>query len=386
MPSSSQSPKSKQINADLSAEELHPSWLKRKIIHIDMDCFFAAVEVLDNPKLRGKAVIVGGRSNRGVVCAASYEARKYGVKSAMPLFQAQKLCPKGEFLPVRMSRYQSISKDIQQIFRDITELIQPISLDEAFLDVTQSNSQHSYAMDIAREIKERIANEVGLVASAGVAPNKFLAKIASDYDKPDGFFVIRPHEITEFMKKLPIRRIWGVGKVMEQKLLDLGIHTSADFQKFPEDFLLNKFGKFGPELIKLSQGIDESSVKPYREPKSIGNENTFAHNLYDLGEIKEIIKKLCSKVSLRLKKKDYYCRGIQLKVKYADFDVITRSAMLEEPCDTEEIITQSALALISKTELGTRPARLVGVSLSHLQHCNEEPTLFHLLENPELSE
>ena len=358
------------------------SEVQRKIIHIDMDCFYAAVEVLDAPSLYGKPVIVGGTSKRGVVCAASYEARKYGVRSAMPLFQAHKLCPQGVYLPVRMARYQELSRSIQSIFYRYTDLVQPISLDEAFLDVSQNKKEMVYAMDIAREIRESIRNETGLTASAGVAPNKFLAKIASDCDKPDGLFVIRPHEVKEFMKTLPIGKIWGVGKVMEKKLLDLGVHYASELMKIPEDFLLSKFGKFGPHLLRLAQGVDMSAVTPSREPKSIGNETTFAENKLDSAYLRSELSRLVTKVALRLKRKGYVCRGVQVKVKYDTFDVHTRSSLLSDLSNEEADILSAAETLLERTEAGSRPIRLVGIAVSHLeQSLSEEPSLFELLEN-----
>lgn len=348
----------------------------RKIIHVDMDCFYAAVEVLDNPGLKGKPVIVGGPEGRGVVCAASYEARKYGVHSAMPISRAKSLCQSGVFLPVRMSRYVEISRKIKEIFFRATDLVQSISLDEAFLDVTVNKTSHEYATELAKEIKKNIRTELGMIASAGVAPNKFLAKIASEYKKPDGFFVIKPHEVQGFMKELPVSKIWGVGKVMTKKLSDLGIQTCADLEEIPSKLLEAKFGKFGRHLLKLAQGIDDSPVVPFREPKSVGQETTLRENITQMEVIEQVLRDLSSKVSRRLYKKEIQCGGVQLKVKYDDFKVSTRSLMLDDTTQEEVQIFNAAKSLLKRTKAGEQPIRLLGVSVNHLSVAEKAENLF----------
>jgi DNA polymerase IV len=339
----------------------------KKIIHIDMDCFFAAVEILDNPKLKGKPVIVGGVSDRGVVCAASYEARDYGVKSAMPLFQARKLCKNGIYLPVRMNRYKEISKTIHSIFMRYTDLVQPISMDEAFLDVTQNKKNIPYATTIAKEIKKRIKEECGLIASAGVAPNKFLAKIASDMDKPDGFYVIKPKDIEGFMKNLPIKKIWGVGRVTAQKLYDLGIHKASDIHRFPTEYFEEKFGKMGSHLIRLAKGEDKSQVVPYREAKSIGSERTLSENIKEKNELKDFLKGLTKNVVQRIQFKNKCAKGVQIKIKFENFKLITRSELLDDYTDQEEPIYQKAIDLFDKVDFDELGVRLVGISVYQIK-------------------
>ena len=345
-----------------------------------MDCFFAAVEILDNQNLKGNPVIVGGTSDRGVVCAASYEARAYGVKSAMPLFKARKLCKNGIFLPVRMARYKEISQKIQEIFRRYTDLVQPISMDEAFLDVTVNKKNTPYATTIAKEIKETIKTECGLIASAGVAPNKFLAKIASDIDKPDGLYVIKPSAIDIFMKDLPIKKIWGVGEVMAKKLNNLGIHKASDINRFPKIFFEENFGKFGQHLIQLSKGIDNSVVSPYRKVKSIGHETTFKKNITDRLVLQDSIKNLSKKVSQRLLAKNRMARGVQVKIKLNDFKLITRSELMAESSDDSIVISEKASYLLDKIEFNDASIRLIGVSVYQIEENDEERNLSYFFK------
>jgi len=352
----------------------------RKIIHIDMDCFYAAVEVLDHPEWKGKPLIVGGREKRGVVSAASYEARAYGVKSAMPISRALTLCKTAINVPVRMARYKQVSKKIQEIFYRYTDLVQPVSLDEAFLDVTENKKGNPYATQIAKEIKLAIKDELGLTASAGVAPNRFLAKIASALDKPDGLTVIKPHQIEDFMTKLPIEKIWGVGKVMSKTLKDLGIHVASDVQKYPLAFLEKKFGKMGAHLLELSLGIDESAVRPHREAKSIGREKTFLEDVYQLEELKIELRHLCEKVSDDLIRKSILAGGVNLKIKYADFKQITRSQLLEEPCNDRAILNFTANALLAKIKLESIGVRLIGMSTYKLTSHLDKMTIFDWMD------
>ena len=354
--------------------------MTRKIIHIDMDCFFAAVEILDNPKLKGLPVIVGGTTDRGVVCAASYEARAYGVKSAMPLFKARKLCQNGVYLPVRMSRYKEISMCIHEIFHRYTNLVQPISMDEAFLDVTENKKNIPYATSIAKEIKMEIKKECNLIASAGVAPNKFLAKIASDMDKPDGLYVIKPKQVQNFMKDLPISKIWGVGRVTAKKLHDLGIHKAADIERFPNNYFEEKFGKMGLHLLKLCKGEDNSAVTPSREAKSIGNETTLRENISNPKDALVIIKRLAEKVSSRLQHKNKCAKGVQLKLKLENFKLLTRSELLVEHVDDKKNIIEKASKLFNKCELGELSIRLIGVSVYQIKDNEIEKDLSFYLQ------
>lgn len=341
-----------------------------------MDCFYAAVEVLDHPELKGKPVIVGGREKRGVVSAANYEARAYGVKSAMPISTALKLCKKAINVPVRMSRYKEISIKIHEVFLRFTDKIQPISLDEAFLDVTENKKKTAYATPIAKEIKAAILDELGLIASAGVAPNRFLAKIASDYDKPNGLYVIKPHQVNEFMQQLSVKRIWGVGKVMGKALDDLGIHYASDVQKYPLSFLEKKFGKMGPHLLELSQGIDHSEVKPHGKQKTIGKETTFTEDVFDRDLLCREIDRLSLRVMDRLRVKGYVAGGVTLKIKYADFKLVTRSKLLENKMVSELDLSALAKDLLDGLDLIEKGIRLIGISAYKISPLSETSSIF----------
>lgn len=357
----------------------HPSLCKRKIVHVDMDCFYASVEAKDNPELRGKPVIVGGLSNRSVVCAASYEARKYGVKSAMATAVAKRLCPKGIFLPVRMERYKKESLRIRDIFYRYTDLVQPISLDEAYLDVTRNKKGIEIATRVAAEIKTEIRSETGLTASAGVAPNKLLAKIASDMDKPDGLYVIKPGQVEDFMRELPVRKIWGVGRVTAEKLKRLGIETASELGKADEGMLLEKLGRRGLELRELGRGIDESEVKVPGEPKSIGRETTFEQDLRSLDEVFVRLRAVAEECSRRLRKKDYRGKTITLKIKYSDFSTVTRAESLNVAVNDSETLYLTARSLAENHADVKKGIRLLGISLSHLED-SEMPELFDFFE------
>src|SRR6516164_4636738 len=265
----------------------------RKIVHIDMDAFYASVEQRDNPGLLGKPVIVAWRGNRSVVCAASYEARKFGVRSAMPAIQAERLCPNAVFLPPDFPRYRAVSRQVREILRRHTDLIEPLSLDEAYLDVTENKTGLPTATQVARTIREQIRAELCLTASAGVAPNKFLAKIASDWKKPDGLFVIQPAELDSFLLPLSVGRVPGVGRVTEEKLKKLGVHTIADLRSLNLPTLESRFGRYGVRLYELARGIDESQVVPDRPTRSISSEDTFERDL-PLSETEPMIRKLAA--------------------------------------------------------------------------------------------
>jgi len=353
----------------------------RQIIHLDMDAFYPAVEVLDNPELRGKPVIVGGSRNRGVVSSASYEARKFGVHSAQPMATAMRLCPHGIYLPVRMSRYQEVSDQIFEIFRRFTPLVEGVSIDEAFLDVTGSVRLFGKPEDIARKIKETVFKETGLTVSAGVAPSKFVAKIASDMDKPNGLTVVHPDRVRDFLDPLPIRKMWGVGKVTQEALERLGIHTFRDLSQMPVEELEKQFGKHGMKMHLLSMGIDEREVVPEHDAKSIGHEDTFEKDIIDLGLAKKELLSLAHRVAHRLRQDKVTGETVTLKVKYSDFTLITRSTTLSEATDDASVVYSTACALLEKTAVGKRPVRLLGISISNLSSDSESQLSLFLGDN-----
>jgi DNA polymerase IV len=338
----------------------------RAIIHLDMDAFYPAVEALDNPALKGKPVIVGGSPKRGVVSSASYEAREFGVHSAQPIAKAVRLCPHGIFLPVRMKRYKEISEQVFEIFRRFTPLVEPLSIDEAFLDVTGSTHLFGDPVEIAKKIKQTIVQETGLTVSAGVAPSKFVAKIASDMEKPDGLTVVRPDRVREFLDPLPIKKMWGVGKATQEALGRLNVRTFKDLSRVPVKLLERRFGIHGLKMHLLSMGIDKRAVVPDQDVKSIGHEETFSHDISDIGAAKRELLSLADKIARRMRQKKTTGRTITLKVKYDDFVQITRSATLPKPTDDGPEIYSIACGLLEKTDAGKRPVRLLGISLSKL--------------------
>jgi DNA polymerase-4 len=340
-------------------------WTKA-IVHLDMDAFYPAVEVLDNPTLRGKSVIVGGTSNRGVVSSASYEARKFGIHSSMPIVEARRRCPDGVFLPVRMARYKEISQAVFAIFERYTPLVEPLSIDEAFLDVTGSMRLFGTPVEIASAIKRAVQEELGLTVSAGVAANKSVAKIASDYQKPDGLTVVEPGKEQQFLAPLPIERLWGAGPATCKSLRLLGVQTIGDLARLSPDLLSAKFGKQGESMHLLARGIDEREVETYQPLKSIGNEETFEQDVVDLEQAKEELLALATKVGGRLRRAGEAGRTICLKVKYSDFRQVTRSSTLTNPVDDGGAIFRQCCSLLEKTEVGRRPARLLGVTVSNL--------------------
>ena len=343
----------------------------RKIIHIDMDAFYASVEQRDNPKLRGKPVAVGHASKRGVVAAASYEARKYGVRSAMPSLRAKKLCPHLIFVPGRMSVYKEVSRSIHEIFRKYTNIIEPLSLDEAFLDVTQNNFDIPLAVTIAKEIKENIKKELHLTSSAGVSYNKFLAKIASDIRKPDGLCTIHPNQALEFIENLPIESFWGVGPVTAKKMHQLGIHKGLDLKALSLEALTRHFGKSGKLYYDFSRGVDLRPVEPYRERKSVGCETTLEKSVLlkssIIIELYHIVQELIS----RLEKNQFRGNTLTLKIRFDDFTQLTRSHTLNHPLvELKEILTLSK-QLLQTIDYEHRPIRLIGLSVSNPTQENE---------------
>jgi len=351
----------------------------RKIVHIDMDAFYASVEQRDDPQLRGKPVIVAWRGNRSVVCAASYEARKFGVRSAMPAVQAERLCPNAVFLPPDFPRYRAVSRQVRDIFRRHTDLIEPLSLDEAYLDVTQNKTRLPTATQVARTIREQIRTELQLTASAGVAPNKFLAKIASDWKKPNGLFVIQPEEVDAFLLPLPVGRLPGVGRVTEEKLKGFDVHTIADLRRLDLSALECRFGRYGVRLYELARGVDESKVVPDRPTQSISAEDTFEHDV-PLAETEHMIRRLAELTWAASRNERRIARTVVLKLKTAEFKILTRSHTPLSPPSSCEELTAIALSLRERVALGPEQRfRLVGVGVSNFldpEDISAQPTLF----------
>ena len=337
----------------------------RKIIHVDMDAFYASVEELDNPGLKGKPVAVGGSEKRGVVSAANYEARKYGVRSAMSGYLAKKNCPHIIFIKPRYARYSEISKKIKAIFFEYTELVEPLSLDEAYLDVTVNKKGNPSATLIAREIRQRILDEVGLTASAGISINKFIAKVASDYNKPNGQKTVNPEEVIPFLEALEIRKFYGVGKVTAEKMYKLGIFTGKDLKQKTLEFLESNFGKSGSYYYHVVRGVHNSSVKPHRIPKSVGAERTFSENLSSEIFMLERLEQIAEELERRLKKSDIAGKTITLKIKYSDFTLHTRSRTLPYFVADKALILETAKELLYQ-EAMQNSVRLLGISLANL--------------------
>ncbi|MFZ5776384.1 MAG: DNA polymerase IV [Thermodesulfobacteriota bacterium] len=340
--------------------------MSRSIIHCDMDAFYASVEVLDNPALAGRPVVVGGSASRGVVSAASYEARRFGIHSAMPMAMAMKRCPEAVFLGVRMARYQEISGRIMAIFHRFTPLVEPLSLDEAFLDVTASSSLHGSGEEIAVAIRRLVREETGLTVSAGVAACKLVAKIASDQNKPDGLFIVPPGREREFLAPLPVGRLWGVGRAALKQLALMGVTTIGQLAELPEPLFIAKFGKSGSHMQQCALGIDTRPVEVEYEAQSIGNEETFDQDLHDLARLDRELLALCVRVARRLRQEGVAGRTVTVKVKYGDFVQVTRSLTLAEAIDDDASLLRTGRTLLKKTEAGSRPVRLLGISLSGL--------------------
>jgi DNA polymerase-4 len=349
----------------------------RKIVHVDMDAFYASVEQRDDPRLRGKPVVVAWRGQRSVVCAASYEARRFGVRSAMPAMRAERLCPEAIFIPPDFVRYRAVSRQSREIFGRYTDLIEPLSLDEAYLDVTENKAGLPTATRVAIAIRQAIREELHLTASAGVAPNKFLAKIASDWRKPDGLFVIQPEEVDAFLPSLPVERLPGVGRVTAQRLANLGIRIVGDVRAMAAGAIERQFGRHGQRLHELAFGIDESRVVPDRPTKSISAEDTFARDIA-LDETEEAIRRLAEKVWTASRRESRIARTVVLKLKTAEFQILTRSLTPAEPVASCEELIGIALALKGRVELGpAQRFRLVGVGLSNFRDPEaEQPELF----------
>ena len=338
----------------------------RKIIHVDMDAFYASVEQRDRPELRGKPVIVGGPPNsRGVVSTCSYEARKYGIHSAMPSSTAFRLCPQAVFVKPRFDVYKQVSDQVREIFFEYTDLVEPLSLDEAFLDVTENKKSIPLATEIAKEILKKIREKTGLTASAGVSFNKFLAKVASDINKPNGIFVVTPKRAAAFIDKLPIGKFFGVGKVTEKKMHALGIKTGADLKNIEKEEMVKHFGKPGAYFFSIARGLDNRPVNPHRVRKSMGKERTFGVDIDDRQQMLEILEKIARSIEEYLKTHHIKGRTITLKVKYYNFKNITRSITTAEPVEESAVIMKHIRALLDKTEAGKIKVRLLGISISN---------------------
>jgi DNA polymerase-4 len=351
----------------------------RKIIHVDMDAFYASVEQRDDPHLRGKPVIVAWKGKRSVVCAASYEARTFGVRSAMPAIRAERLCPGAIFVPPDFTRYRSVSHSVREIFKRHTDLIEPLSLDEAYLDVTENKTRLPTATLVALTIREQIRQELNLTASAGVAPNKFLAKIASDWRKPDGLFVIQPNEVEAFLLPLPLGRLPGVGKVTGERLANLGAQTVGDLRRLDMAVLEQQFGRYGLRLHELARGVDNSEVVSDRPTQSISVEDTFENDV-PLLETEVMIRRLAEKLWNASRKESRIARTVVLKLKTSEFKILTRSHTPHSPPSSCEELTNIVLALRERVNLdGQQRFRLVGVGLSNFREPTDagaQPALF----------
>lgn len=354
------------------------------ILHIDMDAFYAAIEQRDRPELRGKPVVVGGSSGRGVVSAASYEARKFGIHSAMPGRRAAQLCPHAVFVRGRIDHYAKVGHQVREIFHRYTPLVQPLSLDEAFLDVTGSRRLFGEAATIGTVIKQAIKDELDLTASVGVAPLKFVAKIASDLEKPDGFVEVDADGVIEFLDPLPVSRLWGVGKVGQKRLQQMGMNTFGDIRVSDAAMLRQRFGRWGEHLWRLANGIDSRKVVPDHTAKQISHERTFADDLSDREMLGAVVSHLCEQVTRRLRRSGRQARTVSLKYRREDFQTFTHAQSLPRPTDSTHEVMQTALKLLNEMrQRQPRPVRLIGVSVGSLTDDDtpRQLSLFDLSEN-----
>lgn len=350
----------------------------RQILHVDMDAFFAAVEQRDRPELRGKPVLVGGAGPRGVVSAASYEARPFGCRSALPMATALRLCPEAVVIPVRAGRYREVSRQVFRVFEEFSPLVEPLSVDEAFLDLTGTEALFGPAEAAARRLKERVREETGLTASVGVAPNKFLAKLASDLRKPDGLVVVREEAVQAFLDPLPVERLWGVGRATLEKFHRLGVRTVADVRRQLPERLRGEFGSAGEHFWRLAQGLDDRPVSPDHQAKSISHETTFGEDVDDLEHLKTVVVHQTEDVAYRLRRHGLYTRTVQLKLRIPDFSTYTRSTTLPEPTQVTEPLCRAALEILDawwRERPG--PLRLIGVGAGNLTGADGlQPSLF----------
>jgi DNA polymerase IV len=354
--------------------------LSAMILHIDMDAFYAAIEQRDNPALRGKPVVVGGSSARGVVSAASYEARRFGIHSAMPGRQAARLCPDAVFLPSRIGHYANVGRQVREIFGRFTPIVQPLSLDEAFLDVSGCKQLFGDAGTIGRMIKQAIRDELQLTASVGVAPLKFVAKIASDLNKPDGFVEVGPHDVIAFLDPLPVSRLWGVGKVGLEKLRKLNVTRIGELRTFDQQLLRDKFGSWGDHLWNLANGIDPRKVVPDHEAKSISHERTFHDDVSDEEILRAVVSYLVEQVARRLRRHGHRAKTVGIKYRREDFQTFDRSRTFSSPTNSTDEIFRVAIELLTEMrQAQPRPVRLIGVSVSGLS-CKGAPTQMSLFD------
>jgi DNA polymerase-4 len=357
----------------------------RRIIHIDMDAFYASVEQRDRPELRGRPVAVGGRPDaRGVVAASSYEARTFGVRSAMSMARAVRLCPHLAIVPPDFAKYGSVSTTVFELFRAVTPLVEPLSLDEAYLDVTENMWNEPLAVNVAKRLKQEIRDVTGLTASAGVAPNKFLAKIASGWKKPDGLTVVAPERVEAFLQKLPVEALWGVGPVTAARLRGIRLERLVDVRRADPEELRRTVGSYADWLIDLAHGIDNRPVEPFRPRKSVGTENTFTEDLSDRDRIGREIANMAREDADWLERKNLYARTVTIKVRYGDFTTITRSDTRVPATRDDSAIAERAVAMLDRTEAGTRPVRLLGVSLHGLVDDPGEPASAKTEKSPRL--
>ena len=333
---------------------------------MDMDAFYAAIEQRDRPELRGRPVVVGGPpDSRGVVATCSYEARRFGIHSAMPSSQAGRLCPHAVFVRPRIKHYLAVSRQIREIFDETTDLVEPLSLDEAYLDVTTNHLGERLAGKVAKHVRRRINEVTGLTASAGVGPSKFVAKVASDLRKPDGLVIVPPDQVQDFIDALPVEKLWGVGPATAKRLHDLGLTTAKQIRMTDRDLLDRKLGRHGRFLWKLASGLDDRRVTPHHEPKSRGAECTFSDDVLDLDRLGEVVEKHSERIGKSLAKAGYAGRTVTLKVRYSDFVTVTRSRTLPTRINDPGLISSVATELmLTATLAGSRPVRLIGVSVS----------------------
>jgi len=346
----------------------------RAIVHLDLDAFFAAVEILENPDLAGKPVVVGGHpTGRGVVTSASYPARAFGVRSAMPTFRALKLCPQAIVVPVRHRLYSQYSQQVMDVLRDMTPKVEQMSIDEAFMDLSDHIDAWQEAVDLARSLQERVLSDVGLSASLGVATNKLVAKVASDHDKPGGITVVLPGQEAEFLAPLPVRALWGVGPVTAERLAGIGVTTVGDLANLSQEDMSEMFGRHAQSMRKRALGVDKRSVTTQRRRKSISHENTFRHDVSDKHKLKVRLWKMSQSVAKRLKRRKMAASCVAIKLRYADFETLTRQMRLAVPTDDDIEIYRAALTLLDRNWQEGRPVRLIGVGARQL--CTPSPQL-----------
>jgi DNA polymerase-4 len=348
----------------------------RAILHVDMDAFFASIEQLDHPELRGRPVLVGGEGRRGVVAAASYEARAFGCHSAQPMAVAKRNCPQAVVVPPHGRRYRDVSRRVFEILESFTPLVEPLSIDEAFLDVMGSRRLHGMPRQIAETIKRRVRDELGVTASVGVAPNKFLAKLASDMDKPDGLTVIEPDRIEQTLQGLPISRMWGVGPATERRLRDLGVETFGDLRRYPPEALESCLGVHARRITELARGLDHREVVPDRRAKSISQEQTFGFDLQEPQAVRDVLRGQVEQVGWRLRRHAFRAGTVTIKVRYGEFKTVTRSRSFDEATDRTDRLWQAGGALFDEWARAFRPVRLIGFGASHLTAAGEQLQLF----------